>query len=88
MASIERLRKNGDVVRASVAQTITLLTDELQASVPDAAQVNAHVAYMMQKNVELVKMNTEIFDTTDDDPYEKELEAQVEYDRKVSYAVF
>ncbi|KAH7951057.1 hypothetical protein HPB52_004549 [Rhipicephalus sanguineus] len=73
MASAERAHKNRGVVRASVTQTLTLLTDELQASVPDAAQ--------------LVNLNKDIFDATDDDAYGEELEAEEDYDRKVSYAV-
>ncbi|XP_037515412.1 uncharacterized protein LOC119391836 [Rhipicephalus sanguineus] len=87
MASVERLRKNHGVVRASVTRTLTLLTDELQASVADAAQVESHIAYLIQKNAELVNLNKDIFDATDDDAYEEELEAAEDYDRKVCYAV-
>ncbi|XP_037501420.1 uncharacterized protein LOC119375312 [Rhipicephalus sanguineus] len=87
MASLERLRKNRGVVRASVTRTITLLTDELQATAPDAAQVDSHVTYLTQKNVELGNLNMQILDATDDDAYDEELEAAEDYDRKVSYAV-
>ncbi|KAH7977035.1 hypothetical protein HPB52_023217 [Rhipicephalus sanguineus] len=87
MASVERLSKYRGVVRARVMQTIMLLTDKLQPSVPDATQVDSHVAYLIQKNVELVNLNKEIFDATDDNAYEKELEASEEHERKVSYAV-
>ncbi|KAH7934973.1 hypothetical protein HPB52_024586 [Rhipicephalus sanguineus] len=87
MASVERLRKNDGVVRASFTRTLTLLTDELQASFSDAAQVKSHVAYLIQKNVELVNPNKDTFDATDDDAYEEELAAAEAYDRKVSYAV-
>ncbi|XP_037503466.1 uncharacterized protein LOC119378375 [Rhipicephalus sanguineus] len=87
MASLERLRKNRGVVRASVTRTITLLTDELQSTAPDAAQVDSHVTYLTQKNVELGNLNKQILDATDDDAYDEELEAAEDYDRKVSYAV-
>ncbi|XP_037503407.1 uncharacterized protein LOC119378295 [Rhipicephalus sanguineus] len=87
MASLERLRRNRGVVRASVTRTITLLTDELQATAPDAAQVDSHVTYLTQKNVELGNLNKQILDATDDDAYDEELEAAEDYDRKVSYAV-
>ncbi|XP_037579208.1 uncharacterized protein LOC119461913 [Dermacentor silvarum] len=87
MASVEKLRKNRGVVRASVTNTITLLTDELQVSVPDASQLNSHVTYLVQKNAELGSLDKQIFDATDDDAYEEKLEAAAECDRKVSYAV-
>ncbi|KAH7944782.1 hypothetical protein HPB49_000620 [Dermacentor silvarum] len=54
MASVERLRKNRGVVRASVTKTITLLTNELQASVPDASQLDSYISYLNQKHTELV----------------------------------
>ncbi|KAH7963544.1 hypothetical protein HPB52_021620 [Rhipicephalus sanguineus] len=60
----------------------------LQASLLDATQVNTHVAYLIQKNVDLVNLNRVIFDATEDGAYEKELDAAEEYDRKVSYVVF
>ncbi|KAH7950913.1 hypothetical protein HPB52_003121 [Rhipicephalus sanguineus] len=73
--------------RASVTPTLTLLTDELQASVPNAAQLESHVDYLIQKNAELVNLNNDIFDATDDVTYEEELEAAEDCDRKVCYAV-
>ncbi|KAH7967553.1 hypothetical protein HPB52_000116 [Rhipicephalus sanguineus] len=87
MASLERRCKNRGVVRASVTRTITLLTDELQATAPDAAQVDSHITYLTQKNVDLGNLNKQILDATDDDAYDEELEAAEDYDRKVSYAV-
>lgn len=74
------------VVRPCVTQTITLLTDELQASIPGASQVDSHVAYFTQKKADFVTFNKEIFDATDDDNVE-ELEVAEENDRRVSYAV-
>ncbi|KAH7935101.1 hypothetical protein HPB52_003961 [Rhipicephalus sanguineus] len=87
MASLERLFKNRGVFTASVTRTIMLLTDEIQATAPDAAQVDSHVTYLTQKNVELGSLNKQILDATDDDAYDEELEAAEDYDRKVSYAV-
>lgn len=85
MASSELLCKNRGVVRASVTQTITLLTDKLQASVLDASQIDFYVAYLNQKNTELVTLNKELFYATDDDDYAEQLEITQEYDRRVSY---
>lgn len=82
--TVEQLRKNRGVVRASVTNTITLLTDELQATVPDASQLNSHVTYLVQKNAEHVSLDKQIFDATDDDACEEKLEAAAECDRKVS----
>ncbi|KAH7972574.1 hypothetical protein HPB52_013570 [Rhipicephalus sanguineus] len=86
MASVEWLRKNRGVVRASFTRTLTLLTHELQVSAPDVAKVESPDAYLIQKNAELVSLNKDIFDVTDDDAYEEELEVAEDYDRKLSYA--
>lgn len=60
-----------------------LLTNEMQASTPDVTQVESHINYFVQKNVELVDLDKQITDT-----YEKELEAAKEHGRKVSPAWF
>ncbi|KAH6921990.1 hypothetical protein HPB50_007245 [Hyalomma asiaticum] len=51
----------------------------MQASTPDVTQVESHIDYFVQKNVELVDLDKQITDT-----YEKELEAAKEHGRKVS----
>ncbi|KAH7936900.1 hypothetical protein HPB49_006275 [Dermacentor silvarum] len=77
MASVERLRKNRGGVRASKhpeqmhAELVNLVTQK----------------HANQKHAELVNLDKQIFDATDDDAYEEELEAAAEYDRTVSYSV-
>ncbi|KAH6933339.1 hypothetical protein HPB50_014353 [Hyalomma asiaticum] len=87
MASAERLRKNRGIVRASVMKTVTLLTDALQASAPDDTQVEPHLNYLIQKNVELDDLDKQNTDGIDNNADEKELKGAEEYARKVSYAV-
>ncbi|KAH6947595.1 hypothetical protein HPB50_020172 [Hyalomma asiaticum] len=74
MASTERMQKSSGVVRASVMRTITVLTDEMQASILDVTQVESHINYLIQKNVELVNLDKQITNTTDDYTYKEELE--------------
>ncbi|KAH7962266.1 hypothetical protein HPB52_015123 [Rhipicephalus sanguineus] len=85
MASLERLRKNRGVVRASVTRTITLLTTN-SGHGSDAAQVDRRCIPDSEER-RADNLNKANLDATDDDAYDEELEAAEDYDRKVSYAV-
>ncbi|KAH7953015.1 hypothetical protein HPB49_003455 [Dermacentor silvarum] len=56
---------------STITKTIALLSHKLQAFVADAFQLDSHVSYLIQKKVELLRLNKQIFDANDDDVYKE-----------------